>query len=174
MDVETSHRALLQRLFPEVQVKADSKADLSTWTEAFAKSLKSEKAKVEKADNNDDAVKKLEKQVEQYKTVLTQTENMLNTLQSSVESAETDWKARLASKDSELDALREKNAALNESLKVVKHAEEVNTLSGFLFPLRGLFVRIFRRSLRITSSFSRLNGKFRLMSVMKTIGFCLH
>ena len=58
---------------------------------------------------------------------------MLNTLQSSVESEEEVWKQRLSEKDEELSAalsdketLAKKNAALQESLSVVKQAEEVN------------------------------------------------
>lgn len=63
-------------------------------------------------------------------------ESMLNALQSSVETAETDWKARLSAKENELDQIRverdqmsEKNSALSESLKVLQNAEEVNTNS---------------------------------------------
>lgn len=58
---------------------------------------------------------------------------MLTSLQDSVESEEQTWKTRLSDKDQELsalllerDSLREKNVALEESLKVLKQAEEVN------------------------------------------------
>lgn len=61
-------------------------------------------------------------------------EKMLHELQSNVESEEKVWKDRLSSKDNELnkvktdlDELSKKNQALNESLKVVKQAEEVRT-----------------------------------------------
>lgn len=57
---------------------------------------------------------------------------MLNALQSSVETAETDWKSRLSVKDSELeqirserDQLKDKNSTLADSLKVLQGAEEV-------------------------------------------------
>ena len=58
---------------------------------------------------------------------------MLKSLQSSVESEESEWKQKLhkaesdlASTSSERDELARKNAALEESLKVVTQAEEVN------------------------------------------------
>lgn len=51
---------------------------------------------------------------------------MLNSLQGSVESAETEWKVRLSKKESELDELKKKNAALEQSMQVVDQAQEVN------------------------------------------------
>lgn len=81
-DFESSHRALLQRLFPDVKVDASKKQDLNSFTEGLAQKLKSEaKSALEKAaqessqksSSSDEEVKKLEKQVDQYKTVLAQT-----------------------------------------------------------------------------------------------------
>lgn len=58
---------------------------------------------------------------------------MLKSLQSSVESEESEWKDKLAKAESDLSAaytereeLKKKNAALEESIKVVNQAEEVN------------------------------------------------
>lgn len=86
IDFESSHKALLQRLFPKIKVE-DAK-DLTTFTEGLAKKLHAEvtpvlertvKEKVqEAADANIEEVKKLEKQVEQYKTVLAQTVSRLS------------------------------------------------------------------------------------------------
>ena len=80
-DFESSHRALLQRLFPDVKVDSSKKQDLNSFTESLAQKLKAEaKSALEKAkqesnqkSSSDEEVKKLEKQVDQYKTVLAQT-----------------------------------------------------------------------------------------------------
>ena len=39
-DSENSQKALLQRLFPDVSVKATSGSSLEEWTEGFAKAVK--------------------------------------------------------------------------------------------------------------------------------------
>ncbi len=58
---------------------------------------------------------------------------MLKSLQSSVESEESEWKSKLARAEADLAAaaeereeLRKNNEAMQESLKVVNQAEEVN------------------------------------------------
>ncbi len=50
---------------------------------------------------------------------------MLKSLQSSVESEESEWKQKLERSESDLEDLKRKNSALEESLKVVRQAEEV-------------------------------------------------
>ncbi len=60
-----------------------------------------------------------------YKSVLAETEGMLKSLQASVESEESGWKDKLKEAEAEREELRAKNAALEESLKVVGQAEEV-------------------------------------------------
>ena len=72
-----------------------------------------------------DEVEQLEKQVSNYKSVLAETEGMLKSLQASVESEESGWKDKLKEAEAEREELRAKNAALEESLKVVGQAEEV-------------------------------------------------
>ena len=52
-------------------------------------------------------------------------EGMLKSLQSSVESEESEWKQKLERSESDLEDLKRKNSALEESLKVVRQAEEV-------------------------------------------------
>jgi ribosome-binding protein 1 len=52
-------------------------------------------SKAAPAVDNSEEVEKLESQVGHYKTVLAQTESMLNSLQASVESAETEWRLKL-------------------------------------------------------------------------------
>ncbi len=70
-------------------------------------------------------MEQLEKQVSNYKSVLAETEGMLKSLQASVESEESGWKDKLKEAEAEREELRAKNAALEESLKVVGQAEEV-------------------------------------------------
>ncbi len=177
-DTESSQRALLKRLFPEVEVAAEQEScDHHKWMESFAEAAHTVtrylmltllkdcdgqnsvffSAKITSEASEASKEKgQLEKQVDHYKNILARTvridgtlkcshnrsmrfsvipqEEMLHTLQSKVEVEESKWKARLAEKDSQLedvikdrDSLERKNLALEESLKLVKQAEEVRS-----------------------------------------------
>ena len=76
---DSSNEALLQRLFPNVKVSKSQPGKHEAWLETFAKSLQ-DQIKVKEAPKNEvtpkvdtEEISKLEKQVEQYKSVLAQT-----------------------------------------------------------------------------------------------------
>jgi len=113
--------ALMARLFPELPTSG-SLDEL----EAAAKH------QIQALSDPGDDLEKLESQVSHYKTVLAQTESMLTSLQSSVEAEEVEWRRKLESSNKELSelsrqnaALTAKNSSLEESMLLVKQAEEV-------------------------------------------------
>ena len=82
--------------------------------------------------DNSEEVEKLESQVAHYKTVLAQTESMLNSLQASVESAETEWRLKLEVANKELNDVKMQNSSLaakasslEASSAIAKQAEEM-------------------------------------------------
>merc|ERR1712141_13067 len=102
---------------------------VKTWkTEAKESTVEPEA----KDDPNEESIEQLTVQVEHYKGVLAETEKMLHQLQSTVETEESRWKSRLSEKEGELEQVRKEtekltksNLALEESLKVVNSAEEM-------------------------------------------------
>eukprot|EP00094_Tigriopus_californicus_P012985 TCALIF_12555-PB protein Name:"Similar to KTN1 Kinectin (Gallus gallus)" AED:0.24 eAED:0.24 QI:0/0.4/0.5/0.56/0.8/0.87/16/94/1061 len=143
-DSENAHKALLLRLFPGVDVASSGHQSHEQWLEAFSTEVKRHFEAAQGASNGKDhedesaeTVEQLQKKISNYKSILAHTETMLTSLQDSVESEEQTWKTRLSDKESELstllverDSLLEKNTALEESLKVLKQAEEIEPESG--------------------------------------------
>jgi len=152
-DAEVSQKDFLQRLFPSVTVaEAKTGQKHEDWLEEFAREaqkwIEEQAAKASKAatdaaaqinvasnDDNDaeDKLQKLEGQVEHYKTVLAETENMLNQLQASVENEESGWKSQFSKKEAQLEnlqrqleAVEAKNTAMEASLNSLNSVEEVN------------------------------------------------
>merc|ERR1719410_2500925 len=83
---------------------------------------------------SEDKLQKLEGQVEHYKAVLAETENMLNQLQASVESEESGWKSQFSKKEAQLkdlqrqlEAVEAKNTAMEASLNSLNSVEEMET-----------------------------------------------
>jgi len=83
---------------------------------------------------DDEELKKLEGQVTHYKSVLAETEAMLNQLQASVESEESTWKSKIAKKEAELEqvqrqleSVESKNATLEASMNSLNSVEEMET-----------------------------------------------
>merc|ERR1711962_983091 len=98
--------AVMARLFPDIQGCTEEKAV------AYLANLSNSSC--------GEDVDRLEGQVEHYKTVLAQTESMLTSLQSSVESAESDWRHKLEATNKELTEVRGQAASLtvkNETLE---------------------------------------------------------
>ena len=69
-DMESSHKVLLERLFPNVSTSNKNHKDHEAWLHDFAGQIK---AKVEVKNDDDDSEEQLKKQVAHYKTVLDQT-----------------------------------------------------------------------------------------------------
>jgi len=133
-EAKKASSALLVRLFPTIPPNTELDK-----LEVLAKeALKDLLAEAEKsvADtvvvDNSEEVEKLENQVAHYKTVLAQTESMLNSLQASVESAETEWRLKLEVANKELSDVKTQNSslaakasALEATSALAKQAEEM-------------------------------------------------
>lgn len=132
---EQNQKLFLQRLFPDIKAPKANQSH-QDWLEVFADEVnkcKNVNKQQPKPSVDNEQLQKLEGQVKHYKSVLAETENMLNQLQASVESEESNWKSKLFSKESEveqlqrkLEASESKNAALEASMNSLNSVEEVN------------------------------------------------
>jgi len=111
--------ALLARLFPTLEGKEEQVPELE-------KLAKEQLSQLEEGSAAKDS------QVNHYKGVLAQTESMLNSLQASVESAETEWRLKLEMANKELSEVKMQNSslaakasALEASSAISKQAEEM-------------------------------------------------
>jgi len=84
-------------------------------TKKFIQDLESAAADTSKIDALNEENQKLEAQGATYKTVLAETENILNTLQASVEGAELEWKKKLEASQSECAEIKSKVSELQSS-----------------------------------------------------------
>jgi len=147
VDAEASQKDFLQRLFPSVTA-SEAKEKHSDWLEAFAvevnkwkddtaskaSALATEAATEASNSASEDKLQKLDGQVEHYKAVLAETENMLNQLQASVELEESGWKLQFSKKEAQLEKLQRqleavetKNTAMEASLNSLNSVEEMET-----------------------------------------------
>jgi ribosome-binding protein 1 len=132
-EAKKASSALLVRLFPTIPPNMELDK-LEVLAKEALKDLQAEAEKIVAAPvvDNSEEVEKLENQVAHYKTVLAQTESMLNSLQASVESAETEWRLKLEVANKELSdvkiqnsSLAAKASALEASSAQAKQAEEM-------------------------------------------------
>eukprot|EP00092_Neocalanus_flemingeri_P039010 GFUD01042466.1.p1 GENE.GFUD01042466.1~~GFUD01042466.1.p1 ORF type:complete len:755 (-),score=310.89 GFUD01042466.1:753-3017(-) len=138
-EAKKASTALLVRLFPALPPNLE----LSQLEEQAKESLEDLQAVAERTpspskpapvEDNSEEMEKLESQVAHYKTVLAQTESMLNSLQASVESAETEWRLKLEVANKELNDVKMQNSSLaakasdlEASSAIAKQAEEVDS-----------------------------------------------
>jgi len=132
VEAKNASAALLVRLFPALPKNLEA-SQLEKQAKKALEDLQNAAERVPspiKVDNSD--VEKLEGQVAHYKTVLAQTESMLNSLQASVESAETEWRLKLEVANKELSDVKMQNSslvakasALEASSALSKQAEEM-------------------------------------------------
>eukprot|EP00092_Neocalanus_flemingeri_P033348 GFUD01036263.1.p1 GENE.GFUD01036263.1~~GFUD01036263.1.p1 ORF type:complete len:913 (+),score=374.77 GFUD01036263.1:57-2795(+) len=136
-EAKKASTALLVRLFPALPPNLE----LSQLEEQAKESLEDLQAVAERTpspskpapvEDNSEEMEKLESQVAHYKTVLAQTESMLNSLQASVESAETEWRLKLEVANKELNDVKMQNSSLaakasdlEASSAIAKQAEEM-------------------------------------------------
>ncbi|KAL1461093.1 hypothetical protein WDU94_013024 [Cyamophila willieti] len=129
-EAESAARALLVRIFPQCAPKTKDTVAHKVWIEQFESSLQqwikeksaasspnhsnSSKNGESNGDTNPAMLSELEKQnaqlqamVTNYKSIITDTEGMLNKLQTRVESEETRWNAQLETLTNERDALQD-------------------------------------------------------------------
>jgi len=144
-DAEQSQKLFLQRLFPVEMKDISTKVSHKDWLEELA--LKVEHSKVVASRNqvakelqeqqkeeikgsSEEDLQKLEGQVKHYKSVLDETETMLNQLQAAVESEESRWKSKLSDKENTLEKLQRENEALEAKIAAMEpnlnSVEEVN------------------------------------------------
>jgi len=119
------------RLFPDLDKTQASLSSLEKQAKSFIQDLEKSSQTAVNTDHLTEEITKLEAQNSNYKTVLAQTEDMLTNLESSVKSAEGDWKKKLETVESgckqykeTLDQLTTTNgelhsqiAALNSKIK---------------------------------------------------------
>ncbi|XP_064624142.1 ribosome-binding protein 1-like isoform X14 [Lineus longissimus] len=107
-------RQKLSKIFPDISVDIDDEEN-SDWWDEFEEKAKDHITSVARRQSMHVEVKlneslevqtKLQTQVEHYKTVLGDTESMLNKLQSSVETEEKKWQEKLSVTEKELHAKR--------------------------------------------------------------------
>merc|ERR1711892_1053203 len=134
-EAKKASSALLVRLFPALPPNLE----LNQLEEQAKEALEDLQAVAERTPSpakpvkdNSEEVEKLESQVAHYKTVLAQTESMLNSLQASVESAETEWRLKLEVANKELNDVKVQNSSLTAkasdleaSSAIAKQAEEM-------------------------------------------------
>jgi len=131
-DSEQSQKVFLQRLFPDLKTSIKAKKH-NEWLEEFATQAKAVALVANKKSVEDEGkLQKLDGQVKHYKSVLAETEKMLNQLQASVESEECRWKAKLSDKElqlenfqRQLEAMEAKNATMEASLDSLNSVEEM-------------------------------------------------
>jgi len=138
---EESQKQFLQRLFPDIQATNKSHGEWLNEFETEVIKFKESKQEIPApvvveapaavAVVDDEELKKLEGQVTHYKSVLAETEAMLNQLQASVESEESTWKSKMAKKEAELEqvqrqleSVESKNVALEASMNSLNSVEE--------------------------------------------------
>ncbi|XP_023242830.1 ribosome-binding protein 1-like isoform X1 [Centruroides sculpturatus] len=132
---QKGERELLQRIFPDVKV--NKQLEHSVWVSHFErealniinttqlrmgdKVAESLQREVDELRSQVMAVKEdKEKTVQHYKTVLAETEAILNKLQNSVEHEELEWKKKLKLKEQELEKVSKENKELLSEKKTLE------------------------------------------------------
>ncbi|XP_064624130.1 ribosome-binding protein 1-like isoform X3 [Lineus longissimus] len=135
-------RQKLSKIFPDISVDIDDEEN-SDWWDEFEEKAKDHITSVARRQSMHVEVKlneslevqtKLQTQVEHYKTVLGDTESMLNKLQSSVETEEKKWQEKLSVTEKELHAAKNEMESLQESvtLQMKGSTEDLHDL-GFAY-----------------------------------------
>uniref|UniRef100_A0ABD2XI16 Ribosome receptor lysine/proline rich domain-containing protein n=1 Tax=Trichogramma kaykai TaxID=54128 RepID=A0ABD2XI16_9HYME len=100
-------KALVSRIFPDIEVSGKCHEDLLTaFEERLRQTVEESKNSSLKYEELDLANKNLQALVNHYKQIIYDTESMLNKLQNHIESEEKRWQAQLRVKDVEIDNLR--------------------------------------------------------------------
>ncbi|XP_071164255.1 ribosome-binding protein 1-like isoform X32 [Mytilus edulis] len=130
-NAQKTDQALLQRLFPDVKVS--EKLVHKDWMSTFEKevqtylvTVKSQKGSAKSDDSSKllEDNKRLESQVEEFKTVLQTTENKLQQLENSVEGEERKWQQKLQELQIDLEQSRQDNSTLKVELEKSKGSAE--------------------------------------------------
>lgn len=120
---------LLGNLFPAVECSQDL-ATIQTKAAQFIQDLEKRAEEASKVDSLTEDIQKLETQSASYKTILAQTENMLTTLQASVEGAEQEWKKKFEASESECKELKSKVTELeSKNTELLEKFKDASSLS---------------------------------------------
>ncbi|KAJ4434257.1 hypothetical protein ANN_22807, partial [Periplaneta americana] len=137
VEEQSATKELLQRIFPEIRIEDNKPYEV--WVERFENSARSfisqqktQAAAVASVEDHSSMLIEVEKQnsqlqamVTHYKTIIEETEGMLNKLQNHVEQEEARWRQQLQIKESELESIREERDLLEQSLDQLQRTEEV-------------------------------------------------
>merc|ERR1712029_737018 len=132
-DAEQAQKLFLQRLFP-VEMKditMTAKSSHKDWLEEMGSKVEHSKVLASRKEvakelqqkeikGSSEELEKLEGQVKHYKSVLDETETMLNQLQAAVESEESRWKSKLSDKENTLEKLQRENEALEAKIAAME------------------------------------------------------
>jgi len=122
---------MLGNLFPSVECSEESNlATIQTKAKQFIQDLEKKGEEASKVESLNEDIQKLEAQSASYKTILAQTENMLTTLQASVEGAEQEWKKKFEASESECKDLKSKVTELeSKNMEILQKFKDASTLS---------------------------------------------
>ncbi|XP_053112020.1 kinectin isoform X10 [Hemicordylus capensis] len=135
--VETEMRAMLQKLFPAVSLP--STLSHSEWMRGFENAVREHtketsqpeevKAMEQKLKEADELHVMLQQECEKYKSVLAETEGILQRLQRSVEEEESKWKIKIEESQKELQQMRSSVTVLEHEVERLKEElKEVDSL----------------------------------------------
>jgi len=130
-DAEQAQKLFLQRLFPVEMKDITAKSSHKDWLEELASKVEHSKVLASRKEvakelqqkeikGSSEELEKLEGQVKHYKSVLDETETMLNQLQAAVESEESRWKSKLSDKENTLEKLQRENEALEAKIAAME------------------------------------------------------
>eukprot|EP00088_Acartia_fossae_P002238 TRINITY_DN1088_c0_g1_i6.p1 TRINITY_DN1088_c0_g1~~TRINITY_DN1088_c0_g1_i6.p1 ORF type:complete len:826 (-),score=346.64 TRINITY_DN1088_c0_g1_i6:982-3459(-) len=128
--------AMLGQLFPAAVLsgeKSENLKEIQSKAQKFIQDLEKSADSASRVDSLTQEIQKLEAQSVSYKTVLAQTENMLTSLQTSVEGAELEWKKKLEASESECKDMKKKVTELqNANTELLQKLKDTASLSDEL------------------------------------------
>ncbi|XP_022105275.1 ribosome-binding protein 1-like isoform X6 [Acanthaster planci] len=129
-------KSMLMRMFPDINI--DATLEYKDWLSQFEKNALNDLA-VQKASSGlevaelsstlssvEEEKKQLVSQCQHYKSVLSDTEGILNKLQSSVESEEKKWQDKMSIKDTALAQATKEIASLQEQTKQLDQLKQIS------------------------------------------------
>ncbi|XP_021931547.1 ribosome-binding protein 1 [Zootermopsis nevadensis] len=137
---QAATKELLQRIFRDIRIEDHTAYDL--WVERFESSATSFISQLKTRQPAADSVSEdhssmlieLEKQnsqlqtmVTHYKTIIEETEGMLNKLQNHVEQEEERWRQQMQIMEAELETIRDEKDQLQQSLEKLQRTEEATS-----------------------------------------------
>lgn len=127
-------RNLLRRLFPELSEQTEAEATKILQQLRCSNTSQSSKQNQTEADDNLIKIEKLKTQLNNYESILLETEKMLQNLETHIKTEEKKWREELLLKDFEInnlkDQLNNSNLRNGQSLHSNQKAKNHNTSNG--------------------------------------------